>query len=149
MNPVVATQVATSIGKSEAAKQAASVIPFIIKTAIIGGIVWYVYNRYTNRFVPMKENAAYPPANITAAQAAGRADAIYQSVGWFSGDFETVQNSLANVNYNGFVRIYNAFGERPAKILSGDMNLIAWLNDVIHDRDKLMQLSALQNGAFF
>lgn len=129
-------------------KETASVIPFIIKTAIVCGIGYYIYYRYTKRFVKMKENPKYKAANVTPEQAKGRADAIAGSKGWFTNSFDTVADQLAGLNYNGFVRVYNAFGHQTGTFLGGDLNLIEWIRNQFNDYE-IAQLSALQNAAFF
>lgn len=129
-------------------KETASVIPFLIKTIVIGGIAWYVYDRFTNRFIKLKENPNYPASNITDAQAKGRADAIAGSIGWFSNSFDTVADNLAGLNYNGFIKVYNAFGHQTGTLLGGDLNLIEWIRNQFTDYE-VQQLSSLQNGAFF
>lgn len=129
-------------------KETASVIPFIIKTGIICGIGFFIYKSYTNRFVKFKENNNYPVANITLAQAESRANTIDQSVGTFSGDFDAIANAISGLNYNGFVRVYNAFGNRKSTFLGSEMNLIEWLRDQLDDY-QFSQISLLLNGAFF
>lgn len=129
-------------------KEAASVIPFVIKTVIIGGIVYFVYRSYTNRFVKLKENNNYPVANISMAQAKTRADAIYGSIGWFSNSFDTVADNMAGLNYNGFVRLYNAFGHHTGTFFSGDLNLVEWIKNQF-DEQEVQSLSLLNNGTFF
>lgn len=129
-------------------KQTASVIPFLIKTAVICGIGYYVYYRFTNRFVKLRENSNYPVANVTIAQAKTRADAIAGSIGWFSNSFDAVADSLAGLNYNGFIRVYNEFGEHSGTLFAGDLNLIEWIKNQFTE-DEILQLSSLQNGVFF
>lgn len=140
--------IAQAVSNSEVAKQTASVIPFVIKTAIVCGIAWYAYHRFTNRFVKLKEKSNYPTSNVTDAQAKSRADAISGSIDWFSNSFDTVADSLAGLNYNGFVKVYNAFGHQTGTLLGGDLNLVEWIRNQFTDYE-IAQLSALQNGAFF
>jgi|GEM_PF-5708640 len=134
----------------ELAKQTASIVPFLVKTAVVCGIGYYVYRRITNRFIDRKEVAAYGPANITMGEAQARADAIYGSKGVFTNDFETVQEALTRLNYNGYIRVYNAFGKRRGTLLtglSGGLTLEEWLYDQ-YSEDEVAQLSALLNGVF-
>lgn len=133
---------------SEIIKNTASVIPFLIKTAVVCGIGYYIYYRYTNRFVGLKENSKYPTANVTTAQAKSRADAIYGSITLFGNDFTSVSNNLAGLNYNGFVRVYNAFGHQTGTLLGGDLNLVEWIKNQFTEYE-VSQLSTLLNGAFF
>lgn len=110
--------------------------------------VYVVYRAITNRFVKIKEVSAYPQANVSFAQAKLRADAIYSSIDWFSNDLQNVANQLQGLNYNGFVRVYNAFGERRGTLLAGKLNLIEWLQNQFN-REQIQELSFLLNGAFF
>ena len=129
-------------------EQTASVIPFLIKTIVICGIGYYVYYKFTNRFVKMKENSKYPVANLTMAQAKARAESIYGSITLFGNDFQNVATQLNQVNYNGFVRIYNAFGEHTGTLLGGDLDLIEWIHNQFTDYE-IEQISFLTSGAFF
>ena len=129
-------------------KETASVIPFLIKTVVVCGIAYYVYNRFTNRFIKLKENSNYPAANVTEAQAKTRADAIAGSIGWFTNSFDAVADNLAGLNYNGFVRVYNAFGQQTGTLFGGDLNLVEWIKNQFSE-DEISQLSSLQNGVFF
>ncbi|AOZ99596.1 hypothetical protein [Flavobacterium commune] len=131
-----------------AIEKTVEVIPFLIKTAVFLGLGYWAYNKYTNRFVKRKENTSYPAANISLAQAQSRADAIYSSLGWVSNDFDNVSRQLTGLNYNGFVRVYNAFGHRRGTLLKGQLNLEEWCYDQFTDY-QVQQLSFLLGGAFF
>lgn len=139
--------------REELVRQTASVIPFLIKTVVVVGIGWYIVNRYQNRFVKLKENSSYPPANVTQAQAKSRADAIISAKTLFVefefGDqYQATANALAGLNYNGFVRVYNEFGHQTGVLFSGDLNLIEYILDQFNAYE-VANLSSLQNGAFF
>jgi hypothetical protein len=92
----------------------ASVIPwgFIIKTLFVLGIGYFAYTKWTNRFVKRKYNSNYPDSNISDAQAEARANSIADSIKWFSNDYDNVELQLSGLNYNGFIKLYNAFGNR-------------------------------------
>lgn len=145
---------------NEIVRQAAKAIPYLI----VGGIVVYGIYRYSNRFVKLKENPNYPVANITLAQASTKATAIknYNS-------FDDVSNNLRGLNYNGFVRVYNAFGQTESTSVNpgsawwvlicpvcnlfdttdtvrGDM--ITWIKEEFSE-DQVEELSFLFNGQFF
>lgn len=135
------------------AKEVASVIPFLIKTTVVLGIGYYLYSSYTNRFVKLKENNNYPIANVTEAQAKGRADGIANSkTFWddadFGGQYQATAQNLAGLNYNGFIRVYNAFGHQGGTIFSGDLNLIEFIKDQFSAYE-VQTLSTLLNGVFF
>lgn len=134
--------------QTEVIKQTASIIPFVIKTLIIGGIGYYVYSKYTNRFKPMQENKKYPTANVTAAQAQSRSQSILASDGYLTNDFDAVANALAGLNYNGFIRVYNAFGHQDANLLNQDLDLILWIKAKFSESE-VSQLGFLLNNVFF
>ncbi|MFV5702191.1 hypothetical protein ACM55F_09995 [Flavobacterium sp. XS2P12] len=141
-NPVAIVAGAKVVEKS------AEAIPFLIKLFAVCGLGYYIYNKYTDRFVKIKENSSYAAANVSYAQAKGKADAINGSIGIVSNDFDTVYKQLAGLNYNGFVRVYNAFGHKKGTLLGGDLNLIEWLQNQFNSY-QLQQLSFLLGGAFF
>lgn len=121
---------------------------FLLKTGVLLALGYFLWNKYTNRFVELKYNKNYPDANITEAQAVTRAEAIYSSIGWVSNSFDTVANNLTGLNYNGFVRLYNAFGKHTGTLLGGELDLIAWIKNQFSEYE-VEQLSFLLNGAFF
>ena len=140
-NPVVAAALV---------QQGATALPFLIKLVAVTTVVVVVYKTWTNRFVSLKESNNEPPSNISLAQAKIRADSIASSIGYISNDFTNVSKQLTGLNYNGFVRVYNAFGHHRGTLLGGELNLIEWLqNQFGNDSFKIKQLSFLLNGKFF
>lgn len=143
-NPIAA------VAGVKAIEQASTALPFLIKLGAVTALVVVGYRIYTNRFVNLKESKSEPPANISLAQAKIRADSIAGSIGYISNDFTNVSKQLTGLNYNGFVRVYNAFGHHTGTLLGGDLNLIEWLqNQFGNDSFKMKQLSFLLNGRFF
>lgn len=134
--------------KTEIIKQSATVIPFVLKIAIVTAIGAIVYYKITTRFVEKKEISKYGPANITMAQADAAASNIVASVGLFSTDYQMVASSLAGLNYNGFIRVYNAFGHRTGAASGVKRDMISWLYSVYSDYE-MEQLSSINGGAFF
>ncbi|MFN3753311.1 hypothetical protein [Flavobacterium sp.] len=137
---------------SEAAKQAASTIPFLIKAGVITGIVvvgGVVIYKMVTKFKKMDEVSNYSPANVTFSQARAKATAIKEALGFlgFGNDFETISSQFANVNYNGFVRIYNAFNVE-GNWLTGYSDMIELLNSKLN-REQILQLKFLLGGQFF
>ncbi len=130
-------------------EQASSALPFLIKLGALITVAVVGYKMYTNRFVKLKENSNEPPANISLAQAKVRADSIAGSISTFSNDFENVSKQLSGLNYNGFIRVYNAFGHHRGTLFGGDLNLIEWLHNQFKDDFQIKQLSFLLNGRFF
>ena len=147
MNPAAAAALAPAASK--AAEKSAEAIPFIIKTVVIVGGAIYLIHRYTNRFVKWDEKPGLPKANVTFEQADARADAIYNALDWeIFDDFDTVKANIQNLNYNGFVRVYNAFGNRAGNFVTGRKTMMEFLNDQL-DSEELQELRFLMGGAFF
>lgn len=138
-NPVVTAEVVS---------QTASVIPFAIKTLIIGSLIYWGYTSYTNRFKKLGELSTEPESNISYAQAQSRADSIYASIGWVSNDFDNVSKQLTGLNYNALIRVYNAFGHHKGTLLNGDLTLVEWLKNQFSEY-QMQQLSFLTGGKFF
>ena len=134
--------------QTEIVRQTASIIPFLVKTAVICGIGYYAYKKYTNRFVSLKEISKYPDARISLAQAKSKADSIAGSITWTGNSFNNVADNLSGLNYNDFIRVYNAFGQQTGTLLGGDLNLIEWIQNKFSEYE-VEQLSSLLNGAFF
>ena len=135
----------------EVATKGTDLVLWLVKGAVVLGVGYYIYTKITGRFIAKLEVSNYPPANITTEEASSRADIIYNARSLFgigSGQFDTTSQQLAGLNYNGFVRLYNAFGHRTSYTFSGDMDLIAFFQDQF-TADHLSQLSVLLNGAFF
>lgn len=126
----------------------ASVIPFLIKTLVIVGGGLYLYYRFTNRFISLKENPNYPVSNITNNQAQTKAETIYNAMLGFGNGFEIVRSNIAGLNYNAFIKVYNAFGSRQGSIpFSDKMNMVEWFSDQF-DEDELAQLRFLVPNMF-
>ena len=128
-------------------KETATVIPWLIKFAIIAGTAYYLYSRYTNKFSAMQEITTYPKANVTTLEAQSRAEAVYGSMGYFTDDLQTALSALSGLNYNGFVRVYNAFGKRTGRLLGGNLDLVAFIHQQYPD--DIDKFKFLFNGTFF
>ncbi|MBF03228.1 MAG: hypothetical protein CMP76_08025 [Flavobacterium sp.] len=121
---------------------------FILKLAIGLGAVYFIYTKIAGRFISFSENKNYPASNITDNQASAKAETIYQAMKGFGNGFDIVKQAIAGVNYNGFVKIYNAFGNREGAIpFSGKMNMIEWFNDQFNESE-LQQLNFLVPNIF-
>lgn len=134
-NPAAAVAVANSPAvqktiesKAELTKQAASALPFVIKTLFVFGILYIGYSSFTKRFKSIAYNMSSPDPSITEGQAQTRANALYEAMRGVGANFNTVITNLSGLNYNGWVRLYNAFGKRkPSVPFSDDMDLVEWL----------------------
>ncbi|HMI08735.1 MAG TPA: hypothetical protein VK528_14385, partial [Flavobacterium sp.] len=84
------------------------------------------------------------PANITDGEAEAKADAIYGAYGYTNDDFDAIANALTSpiLNYNGYIKLYNAYGHRD------DLDLEASFRDHFNDFE-VAQLSSYLGGAFF
>lgn len=126
----------------------ASVIPFLIKTTVILGIGWFLYSKYTNRFVSLSENSNYPVANINNSQASTKAETIYGAMKGLGNGFNIVATNISGLNYNGWIKLYNAFGHRQGSIpFSSKMNLVEWFADQFNE-EELAQLRFLVPNVF-
>ena len=120
----------TSENQKAVVQATASVIPFLIKTLVVLGIGGFIYYRYTKRFVSLVENKNFASSTITNNQAQTKAETIYNAMKGFGNGFEIVKTNIAGLNYNGFIKVYNAFGNRQGSIpFSDKMNLSEWLSD--------------------
>lgn len=147
-NPVIQYKAAES-----GFKIAETLLPWLFKLAVIGAIGVYAYRRFTTRFVALKEKSNYPKSNVSDAQAKGRADSIIGSISFFDQtefgtQFNATADALQGLNYNGFVKVYNAFGHQKGHWFAGDKNLVEFINDQFSAYE-IQQLSFLSNGAFF
>lgn len=132
-------------------EKSAEAIPYVLRTLgfilIVAGGYWG-YKKYTNRFIKRKEKSIYPDANVSFAQAQARANAIYSSIGLFSNDFANVSRQISGLNYNGYIRVYNAFGQKTGTLLGGDLDLEQWCANQFTPYE-VQQLSFLLGGEFF
>lgn len=128
----------------------ASVIPwgFIIKTAVVVGVVYYGIQSFKKSFSKMNEVTAFGPANISFGQAESKADVLHAAMKGFGSGFATVKNTLAGINYNGWVRLYNAFGHRETSIpFADEMNLVEFIQTEFNS-DDLDELRVIINNVF-
>ncbi len=131
------------------AEIATNVFPKLIMLAVFGAVAYVIYGKIVNRFKPKGEISSYPNANITMGQAKDRAATILESIPLFgSPDLETVARQIAGLNYNGWVRLYNAFGKHTGEWFGGDLDLVSWLRQQF-DAEDFEVLGGLQNHAFF
>lgn len=138
------------LGNPVAIAAVASVIPwgFIIKAVIVIGGTFYVINSFKKRFIKWDEVKSYPAANISVSQAMSKADIIHKAMLGIGNGFETVRENIAGLNYNGWARLYNAFGNRDDSIPGTDsMNLSEWFESQF-DNDELSELRVLVPNTF-
>ncbi len=134
----------------EVVSKGADFTVWLLKLAVVGVIGIVVYNKITNRFKKWNFVSNYPISNISQAEARSRVNSIIGSMSFFDGfgnEFETVSQSIADLNYNGFIMLYNEFGKQDGHLTSGKLTLIEWIYDQF-DKDEIAQLSFLMNGNF-
>lgn len=130
------------------AKTGISLVPFVFKTLFVVGGIYVAYNLWSNRFIKLGVNTNYPSANINDGQAKARAEAIYEAMYGIKSNKEIVAMNIAGLNYNGWVKVYNAFGNRKGiNPLGSAMNLAEWINDQFSGQD-LLELKVILPGVF-
>lgn len=140
-NPAVVASVLTSpqgqemIKKTqEKTEKAVSTGYTVLKVLALAGVLTFVYYKFIKGFSKLPEDTRYTPSNVTFTQAKARAEAIYTALLGFGANYTAVENSLIGLNHNGFIRVYNEFGERRSAALS-KMNLIEWMQDQFGEDD--------------
>lgn len=135
----------------EVATKGSDLAVWLIKLGVVLGLGYWGYKSFTNRFISLKPNSKYPKSNISEAEASTRANAIASSLAFFDytgNEFETASQAISGLNYNGFIALYNAFGQQSGHLFAGKLNLIEWINDQF-TATQIQQLSFLLGGAFF
>jgi len=136
-NPIVAGAIVTQLPWA-----------WLFKVVVGCVIVYTVVGRFTNRFESAREVSSFGPANISTGQAKIKANIIHQAMRGFGNGFDIVRQNLAGINHNGWVRLYNAFGNRPSNIpLSDDKNLAEWL-EMEFSTNQLNELRVLVPNVF-
>lgn len=128
----------------------ASQIPWgwIIKVAVGSFVAYRIVQSFKKRFTPLNQVSGYNKPNISFAQAEMKADVIHQAMKGFGNGFTVVRENIAGLNYNGWVRLYNAFGNREDSIIgSDDKNLIEWFQNQFSNNE-LSELRVLVPNVF-
>jgi hypothetical protein len=118
----------------------------VLKIALIGGLGFFAYYKIFGGFKKIQEDPRYKPSNISVTSAKARAEAIYTAMLGFGANYDTVEKNLTGLNHNGFIRLYNEFGERRGTTLS-KMNLVEWLQDQFKE-ESIAKLRFLIQGLF-
>jgi hypothetical protein len=125
-----------------------SLIPWLVKTGLIVFALWYLWGLWKGRFIKAPINPNYPPANVSDAQAEAKANALFSAMYGVGANYDLVAAQLNGLNYNGWIKVYNAFGNRDGINPFGDeMNLVEWLNDQF-SQNELLQLRFLVGNVF-
>lgn len=130
----------------ESAQKGINVGITVFKFLLLGGLIAVVYYKVLKGFTKIQEDKRYKPSNINITEAKARAEAIYTALLGFGANYNTVENNLTGLNHNGFIRVYNEFGERRSATLE-KMNLVEWLQDQLKE-DDITKLRFLIKGFF-
>ncbi|MFV8347267.1 hypothetical protein [Flavobacterium sp. ZB4P13] len=144
-NPAITAFASSPQGQEAIAKTANMGITFL-KIAFVLGALTVAYYKIFKGFKPIQEDKRYKPSNINATQAKARSEAIYTALLGAGANYKTVENNLTGLNHNGFVRLFNEFGERRSATLT-KMNLVEWLQDQFNEAD-IAKLRFLIKGFF-
>lgn len=144
-NPAIAAFASSPKGQEAIAKTANLGIT-VLKVGLILGVLAVAYYKIFKGFSNLKEDVLYKPSNISVTQAKARAEAIYTALLGTAKNYTTVEKNLTGLNHNGFVRLYNEFGERRSALLT-NMNLVEWLQDQFNE-DDIAKLRFLIKGFF-
>lgn len=143
-NPALAV-LATPEGR-QATTKAINLTFTVIKVGLLGLAGYLIYRKVFPSFSKMVENPNFKPANVTKQGAESRAENLYRAMVGPGSNFDKVASNLRGLNYNGFARVYNSFGERRGADMR-KQNLIEWLYDQF-DSSELKELKFITNNAF-
>ena len=107
---------------------------------------WFAYSKIFKGFNKVTEDRNHASSNINDTEAKARAEAVYTAMLGFGANFQTVLKNLSKLNYNAFIKVYNAFGERRGATFT-KMNLVEWLQDQFNETE--MTRLRLQIQGFF
>lgn len=145
-NPAIIATALSSEQGQKTIKETKSAFALGAKVGVVLLVLGIAYYKIFKGFQKIKEDPSYTPANISVTSAKARAEAIYTALLGFGANYATVENKLTGLNHNGFIRLYNEFGERRSSVLS-KMNLVEWLQDQLSE-DDIVKLRFLIKGFF-
>ena len=138
--------------REKAFDKSLDVLPWLIKTGVIVSLssltIYLIYRAVTNRFEKKAFVSSYPPANISDSEAETRANALFQAMLGPGNNLDAVADQIIGLNYNAFIKVYNAFGKRQGVVpFSKEMTLTEWILDEFNETD-LSYLRGLMGGFF-
>jgi len=137
---VIADAMKSAQKNQDAAREVAvKVIPLVVKVIVFGGLGYWAYTLWKGRFEKRGYNNAYDPSNISDGEAEGKADAIYTAMYGAGANVDAVAAQLTGLNYNAWIKVYNAFGNREPFGFGAAMNLNEWIADQFGGDDDDMQ----------
>lgn len=151
-NPAITAVLATPEGRqavsnaTHTATKAVDLFFTVLKVGIfcLGGYI--IYRKVVPSFDKKYEKSNYRPSNITTQGAAIRAENLYRAMYGPGDNFNKVATNLKGLNYNGYIRVYNAFGERRGLDFK-KQNLEEWFYDQFTESE-IKQLKFLTNNSF-
>lgn len=133
----------TLVNANATVNATASIVKGVLKTGFFLGVGYFVYKKIFNGFSSLSEDKREKPSNISTGMAKNKAEAIFSSMYGLGNGFKSVKQNLMGVNHNGFIRIYNEFGQRKGiNPLSKQMTMIEWFTDQFNPSE-LMELRFL------
>lgn len=124
------------------------IVKNILWIGIFASLGFWAYRRFINGFTRIPFNTSQPAPKISDATAQAKADSIYRAMYGAGNGFSTVKSNLQSLNYNDFIKIHNAFGERSGILpMSKKMTIIEWFVDQF-DSSELAQLRFLVPNFF-
>lgn len=137
---------ATAVAGKAASEVAVKTVPWLIKVAVIGGVIYVGYRIISGQFVKAKYNSNYNDANVSDAVAQAKAESIYQAMYGYGANVQVVAEQLFGLNYNGWIKVYNAFGKRqPWNVFADPLTLVEWFNDQFDTSEMSILRTALPN----
>lgn len=126
---------------SNVAKYAVPVLGIVA----VGGIA-YVGYKFLKKDEPPKldTNKDYPPSTLNQVQALAIADRLYAAMVISGTDEAAILKALSGLNYNDFIKVYDAFGRRQYSkfwgnegdpLTSDKHHLITWLTNELEPAD--------------
>lgn len=144
-NPALVAYATSEQGQKTITK-GTDLVFLLLKITLIGGLGFFAYYKIFMGFKKVQEDTRYKPSNISQTTAKARAEAIYTAMIGFGANYATVEKNLTGLNHNGFIRLYNEFGQRRGATLV-NMNLVEWLQDQFKE-DDISRLRFLIQGFF-
>lgn len=111
----------------------------ILAIGVLGGVAYVAYKLLKKEAPPkLYENKNYPSSSLSQVQALAIADRLYAAMKGLGTDEVAVMKALSGLDYNDFVKVYEAFGKRQYStfwgnigdpLTSKDHHLITWLTN--------------------
>lgn len=120
---------------------------WLLKAGVLAGGAYFLYRKIIPNFKKITEDRNLPKSNISDIQAKNRAESIFTGMRGAGSGFDNTVNNLRGINHNGFIKIFNAFGERSGQFGFSKMNMIEWFQDQ-YSNTQLSKLRFIISGFF-